>query len=551
MQITAADQKQIEDWAGYISFIRTIPFEWLINCNSKSVCIYSGNQFGKTDMVVMDYIMRILGVHPVSWKNIQPTDAIRTFRFASETLPVLGGDESGTRNTQYPAFKRRLPPSLIKRDIRGDSKTMTIRSLSGGPDIYVEFVAYSQGIGSQAGVQRKSVWLDESCNRGFFEEQVPRLAAADGDLIYTMTPEPGLIGWEFDELYERARVYMRTEKVLQRLFRRTGERHKFIEHTKSNDDITVIMAATDDNPIYENLAKKRSEQVGKVVTAEEYINDRLRLFDADQDVMDARRFGLFRHLSGKIFKTYTPSIHFIEHGKYFDAGVPSDWQHFRGVDFHTLNPWACVWVAVSPQDEIFVYNELNADPDRYNSFDIAKLVAARSGDQKFRLDLMDPLAKDKQPNTGTSPMEDMNRFAHTLRIEGLGAGAYWQSWDTRNEKGLDEFKKRLANSLKVGKPFNNKNNKVGPGERPWLPTIWITTRCPLLNESMKGWRREEWLDRNSKLTKDEKDKPQQKWSHFPRAVEALLKRDEVTRAKFVVVSGKPTRPKHYMTGLQL
>lgn len=315
-QLTPDEIANLNDWAGFASYIPTKLFEWVKGCASKTLCLYTGNQFGKTDMIVMDYILRLLGQHPVDWKNVRDADSIRTFRFASEVLPVLGGEEAGSKNTQYPAFKKRLPPSLIKRDITDKNKTMTIRNLSGGPDLFVEFVAYSQGSGSQAGVQRRSVWLDESAPRSFFDEQVPRLMAADGDLVYTMTPEPGLIGWEFDELYERAAKIMRTELVCRRMHERFGEKHKKIEYTGAKEDIVVMMAATDDNPIYIDLSKKRG------MTVNEYICEKLRLFDADEDVMDARRFGLFRHLSGKIFKTFTSSVHVIPLDKYFgDASV--------------------------------------------------------------------------------------------------------------------------------------------------------------------------------------------------------------------------------------
>lgn len=310
---------QLNDWSGLLSFIPTIPYNWVLHCESKCLCLYTGNQYGKTDTIAVDYVLRMLGKHPVRWKNILPTDEIRIFRFSSEVLPATGAEEAGSKNTQYPAFKKRLPPSLIKRDISDKNKTMTIRSLSGGPDIYVEFTAYAQGTGAQAGVQRKSVWMDESASRGIFDEQVPRLLAADGDLVYTMTPEPGLIGWEFDELYERAGKYLRTKEVRRRLFQRFGEKHAEIEIGNPANDITVIMAATDDNPIYVELAKKRSEQVGRIITPDEYIKEKLRLFDADEDVMDARRYGLFRHLSGRIFKTFTPSVHCYNHEKLFGA----------------------------------------------------------------------------------------------------------------------------------------------------------------------------------------------------------------------------------------
>lgn len=226
--------------------------------------------------------------------------------------------------------------------------------------------------------------------------------------------------------------------------------------------------------------------------------------------------------------------------------ISKEWKHFRSIDFHTHNPWAIVWVAVSPRDEIFVYDEYMPYPEKFTTWDIAKVIAARSGEYTFSVDLIDPLAQDKQPNTGTSPCEDLNTYAMTLKREGLGEGAYWRSADTKNEKGMDEFRKRLANSLRVGKPFNNKNPHVGPGESVWLPTIWIADHCKEVIVSLKNWRREEWLDRNSKLTKDLKDKPQQKYSHFCRAIEYLLKRDELIHARFTPVSGKARRPRYYM-----
>jgi hypothetical protein len=227
------------------------------------------------------------------------------------------------------------------------------------------------------------------------------------------------------------------------------------------------------------------------------------------------------------------------------SNVPHDWRMGRSIDYHSLNAWAVVWVTVSPQDEVFVLEEFAPQPEKYQTWEIAKIIAARSGDYHFVIDLIDPLAQDKQPNTGTSPCEDLNMYAMTLKREGLGTGAYWQSADTKNQRGMDEFRKRLANSIKCIKPFNNRNTYLAPGEPPYLPTLWITDRCPQVVESMKNWRREEWLDRNSKLTKDEKDKPQQKYSHFPRAIEYLLKRDEITRARFTPFNSHSTRPKHY------
>lgn len=227
--------------------------------------------------------------------------------------------------------------------------------------------------------------------------------------------------------------------------------------------------------------------------------------------------------------------------------IPITYKFARCIDYHSHNPWAVTFLAVSPQDEIFVWDEYMPSPEKLTTWEMAKVIATRSYNYRYTTDLIDPLANERQPNTGTSPREDLNVYFMTLKREGLGTGAYWEPADTKNERGIDEFRKRLANSLRCGKPFNNKNPNRTVGEPIYLPTIWIADHCKNTIESLKNWRREEWADRNSKLTKDEKDKPQQKYSHFPHAIEYLLKRDEISRAIFKPFTGKPSHPKHYFS----
>lgn len=226
--------------------------------------------------------------------------------------------------------------------------------------------------------------------------------------------------------------------------------------------------------------------------------------------------------------------------------IPSTYKFARCIDFHQSNPWAIVWLTVSPEDEIFIWREWNPSPEKFQTWEIAKGIAVKSLDYKYTLDLIDPLANMREVNSGRTPCEDLNLHAHTLKMEGLGTGCYWQSADTKNERGLDEVRRRLANALRVGKPKNNRNPNLAPGEPRWLSTLWIANDCPLTIESLKNWRREEWMDRNSKLTKDEKDKPQQKYSHFCHAIEYLLKRDEICKAIWREFTGRPVHQKHYL-----
>jgi hypothetical protein len=103
-------------------------------------------------------------------------------------------------------------------------------------------------------------------------------------------------------------------------------------------------------------------------------------------------------------------------------------------------------------------------------------------------------------------------------------------WDTKSQKGRDEIRKRLQNATLCGVPFNNEVKKEGITVR--LPTIWICDNCPQTILSLKNWRREEWGDRSALTTKDEKETPQQRWSHFCTMLEGLLKRPEVFQSRF-------------------
>lgn len=162
--------------------------------------------------------------------------------------------------------------------------------------------------------------------------------------------------------------------------------------------------------------------------------------------------------------------------------------------------------------------------------DIARVIATRSQDYRFELNLIDPLASKVQPNTGLSSLEDLNRIFSVFKKEGQGTGGWWQAWDTKSQKGRDEIRKRLQNASLCGRPFNNEVKQDGITRR--LPTIWILNNCTETIKSLKNWRREEWEQRSARITKDEKETPQQRWSHFCTMLEGLLKRPEVFSAKW-------------------
>lgn len=487
-----------------------------------------------------------MGLSGIPAHNIRPDDKLRTCRFASEMLPTDSDNE--VRHTVYPAIKAQLPSSMLLKDITIRNPVMSIQPVLGGKPAHFEFVSYGQSAQSKAGQQRRFIIADEVPPYEFHEESMPRLAASDGQIFYGMTPVEA--GWTYEEIYERARTFYRTKSVRDFLFKSMGQKFPAIEHTDSLKDICVIQAASDDSPIYKVMLEKRKQEIKEGIisisdfpyeTVSEYL-DSIYMYD-DPDVVAMRRYGVFRQITGAVHKEFNSSIHVIPEKKHFADGVPKQWKRARMIDYHQAVPWAITFIAISSDDEAFVFNEFNPDPRSSTTLGIVRHIVEMSRDDKFTIDLIDPLAGQKQTNTNTSVIEDMNRIFSEMKREGLGTGANWQPWDTKGTKGQDKVRERLINSKICGRPFNNLQKIDGKEHR--IPTLWILDNCRQTAQSLKSWKMEEWIDRDALITKDQKDKPQGKWSHFNMCLEAIFKDSRFSPNVHNWLSEKRDAPKSY------
>lgn len=235
MENKVSDTDKVSHLVQFGKYKSTKLFRSFVRLTHKVKGIFSGNQSFKTSATAYQYILRILGTHPIAQFNVlyfecerrvelfdksadhdiyreyktrflekhkalnsatfskktRPTDNIcpecsgkivihkrksRIFRFASETLPTEKDDIEGDtiqsaeiKNTQYPEFKKWLPPFLVKKDITIRNPALTILDPNAnmdfgglkyvGADIMVEFVSYNQAVQAGAGVQRLSCWL--------------------------------------------------------------------------------------------------------------------------------------------------------------------------------------------------------------------------------------------------------------------------------------------------------------------------------------------------------------------------------------------------------
>jgi len=463
---------------------------------------FAGNRGGKTHSAAKEYWLRINGMHPLEERN----RLAKHIRILAAVRP-LTDEEDESRCAPYIELKELIPPELIIKDVTNRSSVMSVRSPTHGI-CYFEFVSWKQDLQTLASVNRDSLWADEEPPLPYLEESKRRLIGTDGDLIITLTPKSG-ISYLYDDMWQvKSRLY-KSDKIIAALGGQQLE-----EFPAGNPNIACIQIATDDNPI---LTEAQIEQ---------------NFAGEDEDTVMTSRYGVFKAATGMIHKSYNHAVHFIDYNTYFPDGVPFTGIHGRGIDYHNSRvPWSIGWLWASEDDEWFLWQEDHPAIDGAFAFtteEICKRIARKSGAYYYTVDLIDPLAAAKQPNSGTTVIQDINRHLLALRQNhGIGTAGYFKSWDTKTEKGRDEVRKRLKNAAKVGKPFNNRS--LVHGELKVLPTLWVCSTCPRFDKSIRNWRFAEHIGVATKARNDLNQKPIEKFSHDNMVLEAFGKDKRMKR----------------------
>ena len=458
-----------------------------IHSESQTRAIIKGNQGGATLMSAYDVVLRLLGIHPVERRNVLN----KPIRMVSKCLPKSDSDEE---NQQYVELKRLLPSEFVKKDVTARSATMTVRDPHGGSDNKVEFMSSSQEIDAFMSVQRSAYYQDEEIERLKWDESHIRLLKEGGDSTIALTPVRGL-DWTFDSIWKRAKIIYRSKLI--------HEMYGFpeVEHTGSKADIEVFCWATDDNPVMDEA------------TLDRIFND----ID-DPDDLAMRRYGVFKQVSGRIYKSFDEKIHVQKFDDVFDAGLFRTYWNYRVIDFHPAKPWYVSYVAVSPHHEWYVWNELVAKHEHKTTLELRDEIKENSilgEDEEFnRCTLIDPLSRMQQVNTGFTCFDDL-----AMGEEGLRR---LTPADTKNEEGQMNIKMRLKNSLICGVPGNNVNRKAIEESRYgiYLPTLWILDNCKTHIEHLKSWRYVDFKQEHVKAVKQIKRKSE-KYSDACRNLEFL------------------------------
>ncbi len=541
---------QFNNMESLLSYRQTWAFDKFINCEEKVIGLFTGNQALKTSATAYQYVLRILGIHPVPDRNVlyyecesracpnkhrylkQPEDGMcqkcgedigkftahkftintvpkdgicpicktdlsihkrgtRIFRFASQVLPYE--KETTGEGGQSAEIKNAVYPEFKKWLpqflIKKDITFRSSKMILHDPNGQGDIIAEFSAYSQpvKQGAGVQRMSIWEDEEAPYeFHKEQIPRLFSENGDLIITLTPANKMTWTYDEIYEKARVYYRTKSYCD--FMGTEQ----ITRTDSPNSIAVIQASSYDNP-----------------TLDKAVIDQKRLDYDDPADVAIRIYGVFHQSSGRIFNDWDYAIHFIDGDKYFPDGMYHDWLHARMVDYHEVTPLAIPFIALSPYNEAFIYREYNPSPEKNTTSEITHQIASMSGDFKYSINLMDPLGTKTQTNTGVSVMDDFNRHFWQYKKEGIGTGGFWDSWDTKSTKGRDAIRERLKNAKKVGVPFNN--TVVKDGREIHLPTLWVFNICKTTAASIKNWR------------KDDKGKPEQRHSHFCTAIEAVMK----------------------------
>lgn len=438
-----ADQTHLDVFGGFTKLLSFTPHPKQLEfyrLPNKIRVFCGGNRSGKTTTAIYEFVYAALGIHP--WQDWPPPPL---------KLRVIGPDFNTVINEVHvPRFKELLPPGSYV----WYAERRVLQLYNGST---IQFMSYDQDLDKFAGTSLHGVWFDEEPPRKIFNENLMRILDTKGKVLMTFTPVSG-ITW----LYE------------------------FIMSDRRDEDgtplIGIVYASTYDNPF---IDKKEIERIKELCN--------------DEDELAARIEGRFFTRSGLIFKEFDRSRHVIEP---FD--VPHDWNIYIGIDHHLRNPQAVVFVAVDPEDRLYVFDEFY---EVALIDEVCNAIKSKIGDRKITLAIIDTNAATPDVITGRSAKNE-----------------YWKNgiYVVPAKKG--------KNSVLEGLSFMR---RAFANDR-----LFIFRNCANLIRQLEMYRWADWSYRQ-KDRKDPREMPIKKESHLIDALRYVVHTDPRWRPSFLHATPAP------------
>ena len=241
---------------------------------------------------------------------------IETWRFVKQggrVFRIVGslGFARGIRDTIYPELLKWIPPDRIKSERRNTQGVVERMVLEGdnGHDSVISFLSGEQREIAFEGDIIDGAWIDEPPPRYIYIATLRALLVTNGPIWFTMTPmaEP----WIYNDVF-----------------------------CSTDPDISCITGSMEE-ALTENGGHLSRNAMESFITK------------LDEDEIEPRVYGHFRHLVGRVYPTFTPEKHVVK--PFF---IPKQWPVWCAIDPHTRKPNVAIWVAISPEEVLYVINEV-------------------------------------------------------------------------------------------------------------------------------------------------------------------------------------------------
>ena len=253
---------------------------------------------------------------------------------------VVSLDFPSSRDVAEPMFRKLIGTAYLK----SWHETNRIIELVNGSTI--SFKSVDSGWEKFQGTAKHLIAFDEEPEFRVWQECQMRVVSTCGDIIIAMTPLHGMT-WIYDEVYE------------------PWEQHR-------NPDVECFIAHIKDNPYI------KREEIARIEKT---------FYDEDRT---ARLEGKFVEFAGLIYKEFDRNIHLVKR-----FHIPDHWVRIRGLDPGLNNPTACIWWAISPQNEHFIYDEYYEMDKTIKQF--ASEIRIKTGFDKIAYTVIDPSACSRNP----------------------------------------------------------------------------------------------------------------------------------------------------------
>ena len=227
--------------------------------------------------------------------------------------------------------------------------------------------------------------------------------------------------------------------------------------------------------------------------------------------LESRFYGRFETTGGMVYDEWDDQMHVIT-----PFEIPSHWSAFRCMDHGRTNPTACLWVAVSPTNDLFVYREM-IRPDKTISENV-KLIVQMSGnvldfygEQKTNAGMLNRY-REKIGQDGEQYMFDVID-GRSFRSPDLNTRL--NTGDLYRLGGLSQLRPAPIQAIETTLPIIKELLAIDPEryhyetKKRGAPRLYVFRSCPNLIKDIKAYRNKEDHSRSGVVS----EKPHSKNDH--------------------------------------